>query len=357
MNRETGSDRVTKRQGDRVTGCRIPRSVTLSRYHSITLSLSLLLLFSGCNAGPITPPPSPLQGILFINEFMASNASTIHDEAGDYDDWVELYNAGREPLDLSNTYLSDDFVRPTKWTFPDTTIPAGGYLLLWADGETAEGDLHLSFKLNAGPGERLGLYSTDGEHLFLVDTVTFGPQRTDTSLGRLPDGDDDWEELGIPTPGNANVSEISELHGTLFVNELMADNDSVIQDEAGEYNDWIELHNAGTAAVRLAGLFLTDNLSTPNKWAFPDTQVPAGGFLLVWADDEPTEGPLHATFNLGSLLGEQVGIYQYRSGHMLRVDTLTFGPQHTDTSYGRYPDAGPAWQLMPHPTPREPNQQ
>jgi len=359
MNGVQERDQAAKRERTRTTAGSVASSlhhlITSSLHHFITPSLSLLLA-PGCNAAPIVPPLSHLAGTLYINELMASNGSTLKDEAGDYDDWVELYNAGDEPIYLSTMYLSDNFVRPTKWSFPDTFIPADGYLVLWCDGETGEGDLHTSFKLNAGPGEQLGLYTTDGEHLYLVDTLHFGPQRSDTSLARIPDGDD-WAFTSIATPGSENLSDVSALRGRLFLNEVMAANDSTIKDEAGDYDDWVELYNAGSEPARLAGLYLSDNLKTPLKWAFPDTAISPGGFLLVWADNEPTEGPLHATFNLGSLLGEQLGVSQLFAGHALLVDTLTFGPQHPDTSFGRYPDAGPAWQYMPHPTPRKPNQQ
>lgn len=313
----------------------------------------------GCRAAPAGYGLSKYHGVVFLNEFMASNGSTIGDEHGDYDDWVELYNAGDSKVDLGGMYLTDDLARPTKWSFPDTLIPAGGYLIVWCDGETNEGWLHTYFKLNAGPGEELGLYSTDGDRILIVDTLSFGPQLSDTSSGRIPDGSDNWSFLSMPTPGSANISEVSSLHGTLFINELMAANDSTICDEAGDFEDWIELYNADSLPVELGGFFLTDNLGPRNrkKWTFPDTSIAAGGFLLVWADNEVTEGPLHTNFNLGAATGEQLGVYEAKDTYALIIDTLTFGHQGVDTSYGRCPDGAADWQFMPRPTPCRPNQQ
>ena len=107
-----------------------------------TLSLAVACVLAacgGCTAEPAGPVLSPLAGVLFLNEFMASNASVYADEAGDFDDWVELYNSGATDIDLGVVYLTDDLGRPMKWAFPDTTIPAGSYMVIWADGEYDEG--------------------------------------------------------------------------------------------------------------------------------------------------------------------------------------------------------------------------
>ena len=318
--------------------------------------LSAVFATTGCTAAPAIPVPSHLSGTLFINEFMASNSSTIADPHGEYDDWVELHNAGDEDIRLGTMSLTDDLTVPMKWPFPDTVIPAGGYLLVWADGQPTQGKLHTTFRLNAERGEQLGLYDTDGDAIFFIDTLTFGPQRTDVSFGRLPDGGLRWQFMGHPTPGGPNSAGASPLRGRLFINEFMASNRTTIADPHGEYDDWVELHNVGDDPVGLDGLYLTDNLRNPTKWAFPDTAIPAGGYLLIWADGQPEQGPLHAGFSLNATTGEQLGLYEGDSLYLLVVDTLTFGPQRTDTSYGRFPDAGPDWRYMSEPTPRGPNQ-
>jgi len=142
-----------------------------------------------------------------INEVLASNNRFLPDPQGQFDDWIELYNRGDEPINMAGMYLTDDPAVPTKWQFPATsaaltTIPAQGYLIVWADGDNAPG-LHASFKLSA-EGETVALYDRDGATL--VDSVTFGTQTSDISYGRFPDGSDTWMPLTIPSPGVLNFS-------------------------------------------------------------------------------------------------------------------------------------------------------
>src|SRR5439155_9886737 len=145
---------------------------------------------------------------VFINEWMASNVSAAVDPAdGAFDDWFELYNSGPSPVDLSGFTLTDDLSVTNNWTIPNgSVIPAGGHLLVWADGETGQNgyggpDLHAGFKLNAS-GEAIGLYAPNGA---LVDSVTFGQQTNDVSQGRWPDGNSgQFYFMTTPTPRAAN---------------------------------------------------------------------------------------------------------------------------------------------------------
>jgi hypothetical protein len=242
-----------------------------------------------------------------------------------------------------------------KWTFPDTVIPAGGYLVVWADAEYRQGPLHASFRLDADQGEELGLFTSEGDRVFIVDTFGFGPQRQDTSYGRVPDGGE-LQYLPVPTPGAKNASGVSAFSGVVFVNELMASNQTTLADEGGDYDDWIELYNAADTAVTLRGCCLTDDSRQPTRWSLPDVTIPARGYALVWADGEEGEGPLHASFNLGAAQGEQVGLFEKYGAYALHVDTVSFGPQQPDTSYGRLPDGSASWQLLSKPTPRAANQ-
>jgi hypothetical protein len=149
------------------------------------------------------PPP------LFINEFLASNATVNQDEMGAYEDWVELYNAGETPLDVGGMYLSDDLSRPTKWRFPDgAVIPPGGFLLIWTDDDEQDGPLHSGFKLSK-TGEEIGLFERDSAANVLIDRVIFGPQMTDVSTGRWPDGGENWTAFESPTPGWNNSSSLA----------------------------------------------------------------------------------------------------------------------------------------------------
>jgi Lamin Tail Domain len=136
-----------------------------------------------------------------INEFMASNASTLTDEAGAYPDWIELYNAGSTSVDLDGFFITDDLKEPEKHEFAGgLSIEAGGFLVLFADGDVKDGDLHLGFNL-ASAGEDLAIYDADGNN---IDALTYEAQATDWSAARVPDGSSTWEITDSPTPGSSN---------------------------------------------------------------------------------------------------------------------------------------------------------
>ncbi|MBN3034794.1 MAG: CotH kinase family protein [Bacteroidales bacterium] len=120
-----------------------------------------------------------------INELMADNQTTVTDEFGEYEDWIEFYNKGPVTLDLSGYYLSDKEDDLTKWSFPDSTcLEPDSYLIVWADEDGPQGEMHCNFKLSAS-GEALILTNPNLE---IVDSLTFGQQITDMGLARVPNG-------------------------------------------------------------------------------------------------------------------------------------------------------------------------
>lgn len=137
---------------------------------------------------------------LFLNEFMASNATTIRDpDYLDYADWIEIYNQSAISVNLRDYTITDNLTDPDKYRFQtDVIIPAGGYLLIWADDRNT--GTHTNFKLSAS-GESLGLFSPSGQ---LLDSVSFGVQQTDISLGRYPDATGEWYLFSPASPGAIN---------------------------------------------------------------------------------------------------------------------------------------------------------
>jgi len=152
-------------------------------------------------------PTAPTQGtgLLLINEIGADNDSSYPDpdEAGAFEDWFEVFNPGTTTVDMSGMYITDNLNNKTKWRVPNgVTIPAGGYLVFIADGETAQGSRHTSWSLSAD-GEAIGIYQTDGTTL--IDSYTFSVQQTDVSIGRTTDGAASWSIFKPATPGAANT--------------------------------------------------------------------------------------------------------------------------------------------------------
>lgn len=145
-------------------------------------------------------------GDVVINEFMANNDATVADPAGDFDDWIELYNNTGSAIDLTGYYLSDIADSPLKWEFPSATIPANGYLIIWADNDTVPSELHATFKLSAA-GEGIYLSNAAGT---LLDFVYFGVQTNDVSTGRYPNGTGGFMAMD-PTYNAENVGQLTAI--------------------------------------------------------------------------------------------------------------------------------------------------
>jgi len=148
---------------------------------------------------------------IVINEFCAScdSLSGIMDSAGEYDDWIELYNNTDLSIDLSNAYLTDKNDEPNKWSFPEgTIIGADDYLIVWADKDNGQEGLHANFKL-AKEGDFIQLMDYDK----VLDSLSFEEQTTNKTYSRIPNGTGDFV-IKNPTfnVNNEFVSSINETY-------------------------------------------------------------------------------------------------------------------------------------------------
>lgn len=166
----------------------------------------------------------------------------------------------------------------------------------------------------------------------------------------------DWNQLQsrAPQTGFLSFEVFSGEVQRLYINEFMAINTSTLADEVGGYGDWIEIYNAGDEPISLSGFYLTDKFETPSKFPLPDTILQAGGFALIWADNDPEQGPFHTNFNLDGY-GEEIGLFYKNGDNYSQVDKLKFYMQREDVSYGRYTDGGSFFYPMFKPTPLAPN--
>ncbi len=413
---------------------------------------------AGSTAGPDETDAPGDQSALVINEFMASNTSTLEDpdEPGEHPDWIELYNPSSEVISLNGLYWANgDPSDPARYPIPaGLVIPARGFLIFYADNDPLQGPRHLDFQLN-NDGEFLGLYGgEDGE--IAIDTRAFGRQEEDVSEGRDPDGADAWSKFDRPTPGGTNrpsspfIAEVSQeptlpsagqevvvtavisddkpgVQATLYysvngagriavplaaqgagrfrgvlpsqakdalvrytisardsdghtdvsprsrvmpsyiyqvgyekpplvITEIMAANKHTLEDpgDPGDMPDWLELHNTGRVVLSLDGLYLTDDMQEPTKYAIPaGIRIPAGGYALFYADDDEEQGDFHTNFKLNKD-GDSVTVFGVY-GSVL-IDRVDYRFLADDLSYGRYPDAGGSWRVMYCPTPGEANE-
>jgi hypothetical protein len=127
---------------------------------------------------------------------------------------------------------------------------------------------------------------------------------------------------------------------SIRINELSSSNHSY-EDEYGDKDDWIELYNLDQAPIALNGYYLGDDVDARYKQQLSQTAtVPGHGVLILWADAQPSQGPLHLNFKLSSQ-GEGLWLSN-PEGYV--VDAVEFqaippnGGGTDETSLGRYPD-------------------
>ncbi len=308
-----------------------------------------------------TLPPYPT---LWLNEVSPRNTSGPTDLAGDHEPWIELHNSGAQAVSLNGLYLSDRYTEFTTWTFPTgISIPAGGFLVVWLDGEPAESTIaapHASFRPSAETGS-IALSRLVGGSPQILDYLNYAGVPVNQAYGSFPDGQPFYRAtLFRPTPSAANDNRSAPL--VVRINEWMAANTSrsSIADPAdGDFEDWFELHNPGPIAVDLGGYFLTDNLDSPFQFAVPNNgryRIPAGGHLLVWADGESGQNStnradLHANFSLRAT-AEAIGLF---AADGTQIDAVTFSNQVDNVSVGRSPDGSDHIVTLPTASPRTAN--
>lgn len=144
--------------------------------------------------------------VVAINEWMANNVTTIADEAGEFDDWIELFNPSFNDQFLDHICLSDSIENLGKWKMPDTSITANGFLLLWADEDKSQGPLHMSFKLSSAFGENIYVSYYNGDSYRILDSITFGSMAPNESNGCLPDGVRPMVAQNPSSPGYSNIN-------------------------------------------------------------------------------------------------------------------------------------------------------
>ncbi|MFN2423691.1 MAG: CotH kinase family protein, partial [Cryomorphaceae bacterium] len=145
----------------------------------------------------------PVHGQVFINEICASNSEIITDEDGDYEDWIELYNAGSEQVNLEGFFISDDEANPLIYVLPDKIIEPNGFLLVWVSGKDkvgAGGEIHTNFRLSS-EGEPVILSNSEG---VVADFVPATALANNMSYGRQSDGSGDFLYFLSPTAGFTN---------------------------------------------------------------------------------------------------------------------------------------------------------
>ena len=138
------------------------------------------------------------------------------------------------------------------------------------------------------------------------------------------------------------------------LNEFVAKNNAVIADPFGEFEDYLELYNDSAQTLAIGGMYLTDDLTNPDKWDIPAGEtIPPFGTKLIWCDEDGSQGPLHANFKLSSS-GEEVALFA--TDGVTLLDRFAFGTQLADVATGRLLDGDAPWVCLGQPSPDAPNQ-
>ncbi|HEY5913715.1 MAG TPA: lamin tail domain-containing protein [Verrucomicrobiae bacterium] len=285
----------------------------------------------------------PTRTTVRLNEILALNSTTLTN-AGTTPDLVELYNYGAGSVDLAGLSLSDNAALPNKFTFPAGTplLASHQYLTLYADSQTGAPGVHLGFALKT-TGDDLYLFDKAANGGALLDSVVFGVQLPDYSIGRGADGA--WV-LCRPTFGANNIAVLLGDAHHLKINEWLADGLFLAN------NDFIELFNADSLPVLVGGCYFSDAEGAPALSPIPALSfIAPTNYLPFIADSDPQQGADHLAFKLDP----NVGIVILSDSTLQRIDAINYGPQTTDVSQGRSPNGSDILVSFAVPTPGAPN--
>ncbi|MFM1770623.1 MAG: Inner spore coat protein, partial [Verrucomicrobiota bacterium] len=271
----------------------------------------------GASNAPIASLGDP--AVLRVNEWMAAPA------AGE-DDWFEIYNPGLLPVALGGLYLTDNLGSPFKHAIAPLSFLGTGtnaFQVFIADNNPVAGADHVSFSLNAVT-ESVGLSTMTG---LLLDGYTYGPQATDVSQGRFPDGAAAVVTFpGTSSPGESNWRWLT----TVAINEVLTHTDLPLEDA-------IELRNLTGSPIDLGGWWLSDDGGTLQKYQIPPaTLLPANGYLVIYENVLTNDATADVPFRLSST-GDEVVLSassnNVPTGFRTRV---SFGAAANGVSFGRY---------------------
>ncbi len=265
---------------------------------------------------------------LVVNEFLAQP------EIGNQ--WIELHNRDANlPVALTGVTVQTGGGAQTIRTL--SFLQAGGYARIFLGDPSPLQTLDLTLPSSNGT---IAIYSSSGA---LISSLPYATSVIAVTQGRLPNGTGGLTSFpNSPTPASANT--LLSYSGPVL-NEVLARNEGVVLDSNGNWPDWIELFNPGTADFDMSGMKLRRDTPLDADWNFPQgTIVPAGGYLRLWCD--PSR-PADAT-NIGRALADQGGGVWLFNAAGQRVDSIEYGHQVPNLSLGN--TAG-LWRLLATPTP------
>lgn len=244
-------------------------------------------------------------GSLVINEIMSSNDGAHASSDGTVSDWIELYNGNDYEINLKGYGLSDRN-KETKWSFPDVTISAKSYLVVYLSGETKEG-LYANFKLSSNGDESIFLTKPNGK---VVDAVDVAALDKNEVIARDLEGN--WFTSKTITPGFVNTKEgyneyinsITDTSSNIKINEILPKNDGNFQNSYGNFSGYIEIVNEGNDIVNLKDYAISNTLTSPFKKSLPQIFIGAGETVVIYMGKyDNNDNEYYSGFNLENKTG------------------------------------------------------
>ena len=344
----------------------------------IAISAAISCGTSKC-AGSASPNVQGNSDVI-VSEILVSNKQTVLDPLGTYSDYIELYNRSNSDIDLFGYGLTDDEI--SIWMFPsESIIRAHEYLVVWCmKNDPSNGNGFVRIKGEDGTETKvliadfalsredvLRFFDPSGTAIVTVDLSGFyAGQKGNANAYGVGDGTHDetvavdgssfafdsdgfWSVMK-PTPGYPNTEEGWNAYNStrqadnetgiaettdcpVRVTEFMASNGTAHKAPDGTYCDWIELYNSGSTAFDLSGFSLSDDVTKPKKYTFPQgTVLEAYSYLVLYHTEKPMTGVYSFDFGLSSQGGETL---VFTTNKDLIVDYIEFGPQQKNCSYAR----------------------
>ena len=276
-------------------------------------------------------------GKLIINEVMLVNNTTIKDKDGSYNDYIELYNGNDYDVNLYGYFLTDSMKDTRKWTFPDISIKAHDYLVIFASGkDRKEDELHTNFKLDS-KGETVALSNSDAK---IISKVYVKETYKDTSYGY---NGEKYVYYYNGTPGSENKGDYStepiyELKNDykLSITEYMTNNLSYKISSDKKYYSLIEIYNNDSKDIDLEGFYLSDKEDNITKYQLPKVVIKKNEYLYFYASglDKIIDKEIHTNFKLNN----NDGVLLLSSPNKSIIDRVNIMELDGNLSYGLYQD-------------------
>ncbi|MBR0436490.1 MAG: lamin tail domain-containing protein, partial [Clostridia bacterium] len=306
----------------------------------LVVIIVLATAISCCAAKDVAAGRQQANTKVIVSEILVSNKQAVRDPMGTYSDYFELHNISGERVNLSGYGVSDD--ETSMWVIADGTfIEPDEYLVFWCAGKETGITNVTNFALSKD--DVLRFSDPSGKPIITID---LSKSFSGLSLSYIDSGE--WVNMA-PTPGYPNTeegvaayersrmadSELSVQETTdcpVRVTELMAANGNAHKGPDGTYCDWIELYNASSTEFDLSGFGLSDDITKPKKYKFPEgTKIGAYSYLVLYHTEKPVDGVLCIDFGL-SAQGETL-VFTSKEDRI--IDLIEFGAQQRNYSLAR----------------------